>query len=107
MEIPARVTLKVGETNTLRLPGLGTAGYLWSHEVVENNNLINVSSVIAGSSQVDGGSEFENIGSSRDELFVIRALRVGHSTIKFSQKRSWEHDQPPLKEYILAVDINN
>lgn len=107
MEIPTRITLRVGETSTLRLPGLGSAGYIWTYEVVGNSDLVDVSATTAVSSQLNGGSEFTTIGSSRDELFIIRAVRAGHSTIRFTQKRSWERNQPPLKEHILEVDVND
>lgn len=107
MDIPTRITLRVGETDTLRLPGLGSAGYIWTHEVVGNEDVVDVSTTTAESLQIDDAREPTTVGSSRDELFIIRAVRAGQSTIRFSQKRSWEGDQPPLKEHILEVDVNN
>lgn len=107
MEIPTRIALRVGETYTLKLPGLGTAGYLWTHEVIGNSDFVNVSATTLESSQLGGGSESTTVGSSRDELFTIRAIRTGHTTIHFTQQRSWERNQPPLKEHILEVDVND
>lgn len=107
MEVPKRITLRVGETYTLKLPGLGAAGYVWIHKVVGNTDLVDVSTMTAESSQLDDEREFTTVSSSRDELFVIRAVRAGHSTIHLTQQRSWERNQPPLKEYILEIDIND
>jgi predicted secreted protein len=41
MEISTTIDLRIGETYTLCLPGLGTAGYLWSYEIEGNARLIN------------------------------------------------------------------
>jgi predicted secreted protein len=107
VEIPARIELSVGETYTLKLPGLGTAGYLWTHEVIENSNLIDVSVATARISQSSNEGTPPMVGSSVDEIFTLKAQRVGHASIRFVQRRSWEQNQPPLKEHILEVDIHD
>lgn len=105
MEIPTKIDLGIDRTYTLRLPGLGTAGYRWTHEIVGNVNAVVVLEATVEDLQPDVGDLSTSVGSSRDEVFTIRALKAGHSVIRFIQKRPWELNQPPLKEYILEVDI--
>jgi predicted secreted protein len=106
MEIPKRITLRVGDMNTVRLPGLGTAGYAWTHEVIENSALIEVSTG-SGASPETGEAAQQIMGASVDELIYIRALRAGRSRIRLIQRRPWETDEPPATDQILEVDIKN
>ena len=106
MEIPKRITLRVGDMNTVRLPGLGTAGYAWTHEVIENSGLIKVSTG-QGALPETGEAGFQIMGASVDELIYIRALRAGRSRIRLIQRGPGRSDQPPSQEHILEVDIKN
>ena len=113
MEIPKRITLRVGDMNTVRLPGAAMAGYLWTHEVIENDDLIEVSTGRGALPQTTGGSPkpgdapLLRMGASVDELIYIRALRAGRSRIRLIQRRPWETDEPPATDQILEVDIKN
>ena len=106
MEIPKRITLRVGDMNTVRLPGLGAAGYSWTHEVIENSALIQVSTG-QGALPQPGEAAMKIMGASVDELIYIRALRAGRSRIRLTQRGPGKSDQPPFKEHILEVDIKN
>lgn len=99
MELPAKIDLKVGETYTLRLPGLGAAGYLWTYDIAGDRNLIDVSQTTAKS------SEFPAVGSSMDRVFILQGLATGHLTIRFMQQRPWEKNQHPVAEHTLEVEI--
>ena len=106
MEIPKRITLRVGDMNTVRLPGLGAAGYAWTHQVIENSALIQVSTGHGALPQT-GEAAQQIMGASVDELIYIRALRAGRSRIRLTQRGPGKSDQPPFKEHILEVDIKN
>ena len=106
MEIPKRITLRVGDMNTVRLPGLGAAGYAWTHEVIENSALVQVSTG-QGALPQPGEAGLQIMGASVDELIYIRALRAGRSRIRLTQRGPGKSDQPPFKEHILEVDIKN
>lgn len=100
MEVPPTLALKIGETYTLRLPGLGTAGYSWSYEIEGNATLIEVSKVEA---------EYQkplSVGSSRDEVFVMRALAIGKLSIRLVQRQPWEIDKPPHMQHIIHIAID-
>ena len=103
MDIPTSLNLKVGETYSLTLPGLGTSGYQWTYEITQSDD--SVVAVIALPSEVSSQSAQPAIGSSRNEIFAIQALRPGQATLRFRQGRSWERDQPPLKEFQIEVVI--
>jgi predicted secreted protein len=106
MEIPKRITLRVGEIKTVRLPGLGTTGYAWTHEVFENSGLIEVSTGSSASPKT-GEAALQISGASVDELIYIKAQRAGRSRIRFIKRRPWETDKPPAGDHILEVDIKN
>jgi predicted secreted protein len=99
MEVPANIELKIGETYTLSLSGLGTAGYRWSYEIEGNASLIDVSEVETEPQQP------LPIGSSRDEVFALRAIAVGQLSIRFMQSRPWEKDRSPRMQHIIRIAI--
>jgi predicted secreted protein len=107
VEVPAQIELSVGETYTIELPGLGTAGYLWTHEVIANRELINVSVTTARTPQSGNEGSPPIVGSSVNQIFILKAQRVGPTSVRFIQRRPWEQNQPPLKEHILEIDIHN
>jgi predicted secreted protein len=106
MEIPKRITLRVGDMNTVRLPGLGTAGYVWTHQVIENSALIQVSTGHGALPQT-GEAAQQIVGASVDELIYIRALRAGRSKIRLTQMRPGIYDKSSSEGHILEVDIKN
>ena len=105
MEIPKKITLRVNEIKTVRLPGLGTTGYAWTHEVFANSGLIEVST--GSGASPEGEAVLQISGASVDELIYIKALRAGHSRIRFIKRRPWEIDKPPALDHILEVDIKD
>jgi predicted secreted protein len=107
VEVPARIELSVGETYTLKLPGLGAAGYIWTYEVIANSDLINVSVATVRTAQSSDAGSLPTVGSGVDEIFTLKPQRVGQASIRFVQRRPWEQNQSPLKEHILEVYIHN
>lgn len=105
MEVPANIELKIGEAYALSLPGLGTAGYRWTYEIDGDKTLIDVSATGAEHQQLSHKRGVPLVGSGNDEGFVLRALAVGHLSIRFIQRRPWEKNQPPLKEHIVNIEI--
>jgi predicted secreted protein len=94
------VSLRVGETHRVRLPGLGTAGYRWMPAVEGDQDVAQVSDA--------GVAELANrrIGTSADELFDVRALGPGVARVRFSQRRPFEPDDtPPADERVVEVHV--
>lgn len=107
VEVPTKIELKVGENYRLRLPGLGTAGYLWTYGVEGNSNLVNVSEATSDDTQPTEESKLPIVGFSVDHIFTIQAVEPGHLTIYFTQSRPWEKDKPPLKKHQIEVFIQS
>ncbi|KAM3116330.1 protease inhibitor I42 family protein [Phormidesmis sp. 146-33] len=102
MNIPTSLNLEVGETYSLTLPGLATAGYQWTYEITQSGD--SMVAVIAVPSEAGNHESAQPaIGSSRNEIFAIQALKPGRTTLRFRQGRSWE--QSPLKEYSIEVAV--
>lgn len=99
MEIPTTLQLKVGEMITLTLPGLATAGYLWSYELIQPDE------AVVDVFKVEGRSESLPIGSSSNEAIAIRAIQPGSARLSLIQQRSWERDQAPLKDYSIEIVV--
>jgi predicted secreted protein len=102
--LPSKIELIVGEKYTLRLKGLGAAGYNWEYRIKETGKVISVSSEF-----VDDGKKIgpPPPGYSLDVLITIQALEPGHATIHFAQRRAWEKDKLPLKEHVLEIFVNS
>lgn len=77
MEIPNKIELKVGESYTLRLKGMGSAGYTWEYAVNGDTRAINVLHETVGErpEAPPGGPPPDNY--SLDHLFTIQALVPG------------------------------
>ncbi|MBD2038800.1 protease inhibitor I42 family protein [Leptolyngbya sp. FACHB-321] len=104
MDIPTSLSLEVGETYSLTLPGLATAGYQWTYEMThEGGSVVAITAVPLTASRHESAQPA--IGTNRDESFEIQALKAGQATLRFKQARSWEENQPPLKEYQIEVVI--
>ena len=94
------VQLRVSERHSLRLAGLGTAGYRWAPEVGGDDAVAEV--VSAGTEEPAG----EGVGASRAELFTIRALRPGVAHVRFEQRRPWEPlDLPPANVHEVELHV--
>jgi predicted secreted protein len=106
-KIPTEVNLAINETYILRLPGLGTAGYLWSYELIGSGDIVTVLEIAVESLQPNVEDLSRSVGSSIDQVFTIRALKTGQAVIRFVQKSPWESNQLPLKEYTLKINVRH
>jgi predicted secreted protein len=104
MRTPTQIELKVGEEYTLRLTGLGSAGYMWGYTLTDDDKAVRVSAPPASQPSQTGGPP--PIAFSADALFTIQALKPGHVTIRFALRRPWETQTPPLQEYFVEVTVN-
>ena len=91
---------------TLNLPGLATAGYRWTCEINQPDEaVVEVSDGGLKHSSSNRESEPLPVGSSGTEAFTIWAIQPGCARLHFVQRRSWEEDQPPLKEYQVEIMV--
>ena len=91
------INLKTGESTTIQLKGLATAGYVWNYVTDDNKNLVSISK--------DYLSAPKTMGASADELFIITAKGKGTVNINFFQKRNWEKTSDAANEKKIKITI--
>jgi predicted secreted protein len=91
------IHLKTGESTTVQLKGLATAGYQWNYVTDDNKNLVSISK--------DYLSTPKAIGASADEVFTITANNKGIVNISFFQKRNWEKNSNAANEKKIVITI--
>ena len=103
MELPDRIELQVGERKVVRLPGLGTAGYSWTHSLNGSDQTVAITSSTA---PPPGPGPSPGVGPSSDALFTIEALKSGQVSLHLTQRRSWEKNTSPLKEHTVTIVVH-
>jgi len=91
------INLKTGESTTIQLKGLATAGYVWSYVTDDNKKLVSISK--------DYLSVQKTVGASADEVFTITANNKGIVNISFFQKRNWEKNSNAANEKKIKITI--
>jgi predicted secreted protein len=94
------LSLRVGETTIVRLPGLGTAGYAWTVAVSPTDG-----EVVGVSEAGDGDGDAGPPGASREHAFVVTARRAGTAVVHFEQRRPWEQGAEPLESRDVEVVV--
>ncbi len=46
-------------------------------------------------------------GVSADEIFTLHGCEEGDATVQFVQRRTWETQKPPLKEFTIEVHVKS
>jgi predicted secreted protein len=100
-EIPTELELAAGEERSFELPGLGTAGYVWDHEVVGEGDIVEVH----WTRGVSSPSPPRPVGLSAPEVMTIRALRPGTVELRLCQHRRWEPPDLALAQRNLVVHV--
>ena len=99
-ELPDELTLHPGEEETLELPSLAGAGYVWEASVDDE-------AVAEATTQFQPAGE-KAVGQrtfSRHELLTLRGLSVGMTDVKLVQRRTWETGVEPVAAHILTVNV--
>jgi predicted secreted protein len=99
-DLPTRLTLRVGETRRLRLPGLAQAGYRWK------------ATVASGAEAVEVGTSFDDaepaatspVGPLAAEVLSIAARAPGRARVRVTQARSWE-ENAAIAEHTLDITV--
>jgi predicted secreted protein len=99
-DVPRELRLRVGEEQTIRLPGLATAGYRWQ-AAVEDEKVATVSSRFEAGEEKLGSKA----ASSRDELVTVTGQAVGTTQLSLVQRRSWEGEADPIAAHTLTITV--
>jgi predicted secreted protein len=100
-EISAELELAVGEVRSVELPGLGTAGCVWNHEVVGARDIVDVQ----WTRGIPSPSPPRPVGVSAPEVATIRALRPGTVELRLCQHRRWEPPNLAREQHNLVVHM--
>ena len=95
------IKLKKGDSTTIKLKGLATAGYEWNYTLDDDKDRIKISKNFAPYDGKDKGH-----GANTDEIFIIAALKKGTTIIHFTQQRSWEKNAP-VNEKNIKITIED
>lgn len=99
-EVPAEVTLAVGERCELALPGLGTAGYRWCESLGGDVTAVR----IVWRRGFSAAEEPRPLGASAPERLQITAEAPGHVTVHLTQERPWERGRPHA-EHTIEIEV--
>ena len=99
--VPTHLHLSVGEQRGLKLPGLGTAGYIWQHELRGGAGVVD----IQWTRGYPPGEPPRPVGASAPEIATIRAQRPGTAELTLYQRRHWEPPEQRRNEHHLSVVV--
>jgi len=98
---PSKLSLRVGELEKIRLPGLGTVGYDWDVSVEGAPEAVTVEHSTA-TDEPPGPP-----GQSVDHVFTLKGLEPGRATVHFEQRRPWEREAPPRDSHDVEVEVTS
>ena len=100
MGLPADVTLRAGEEQTLRFPSLAGGGYQWV-ATADDESIVEVHARFDNAiTTASGASSF-----SPDELLTLRGRKVGTTQVRCIQRRGWEQEAAPIADHRLRVTV--
>ena len=99
-ELPGELTLHVGETRRLRLPGLAQAGYRWRATVEAGAGKVDVETIFDDAAP----AATEPVGPFAPEVLSIVARAPGRARVRLAQARSWE-ENAAIAEHTLEITV--
>lgn len=99
MAVPEHLTLQVGQSASVRLPGLGTAGYRWTEHL--DSDAVDAS-WHRGFDEVDASRA---VGVSAPETVTLTGRRPGIATVDLVQARPWESPDAAVHRQRITVTV--
>jgi predicted secreted protein len=99
--IADQIKLKEGESTTITLKGLATAGYVWNYTLPDNTDCIKISKEFGKPEK----KTQKKMGAGVDEVFTITAKKKGIVPVHFTQQRSWEKNIDPVHEKKVTIIV--
>lgn len=99
-ELPDELTLHPGEEETVQLPSLAGAGYVWE-AVVDDEAVAEASTQFKRAEEAEVGRKT----FSRHELLTLRGRSVGTTGVRLVQRRTWESGVEPVAAHTLTVNV--
>ena len=98
-----KIELYCGEQYSLKLGGLGSAGYIWGFIINGSQDVIHIYETV--------GSHPANIkyqipqNYEIDHTFVIKAQKQGTVMVRFDLKRPWEKKVSPIRTKLVWITV--
>ncbi len=92
--------LAVGETRELSLASLGTAGFVWSCELEDNDGILRLAR------RRDNPAGAGPVGRSTTERLLITGTAPGRALIRMHQARPWEPGVAPRASFAVKVQVS-
>lgn len=99
--VPERLVLTVGQRYEIALPGLGTAGYRWSHQPAEVGPVAELSWQHGFPAGRPGSRP---VGVSAPERVTITGLAPGRTTVRLVLSRPWESAEPRAV-HVVEIEV--
>lgn len=99
-ELPDEISLAVGNEETLLLPSLAGAGYVWEAAVDDED-------VVEAATRFEGARD-EHVARrefGENELLTLRGLAEGRTVVRLVQRRTWEEGVAPISAHALTVNV--
>src|SRR5262245_21542765 len=105
MDTRERLELLVGQTHTVRLRGLGPAGYAWEVRIEGDAGVVEVSieREREGDPVAPGGPPPG--ATAIDRVATIHALAPGTTTVTLTLRRPWETTKPSLEAKVFDIAV--
>lgn len=94
------VEVGVGQTFTVALVGVPTAGYLW--KPVAPPAFLAAGGELGGDT-TKAQSQPGFTGGNHWEVFVFTATAAGNGKLRFEQRRPWETSEPPAATFEVTI----
>jgi inhibitor of cysteine peptidase len=93
------VTVKTGDTFTIKLEGNPSTGYTWEAKDLDTGILEQV-----GEAEFSGGAPGV-VGSPGTLTLTFKALQPGTTTLTLVYHRPWEKDVEPIETFSVTVTV--
>ncbi len=92
------VTVKAGETFTIKLSGNPTTEYGWKLAEVD-------ASILKQAEDAGYKPDMPITGSGGTYTYKFTAQTAGTTTLNFDYVRPWEKDKPPYKTFSITIEV--
>lgn len=96
-----RIALMAGASQSVELPGRGSAGYLWKFSVEGPPGIV---SITALEGELPPAAELPS-SASQSARFEVHALRAGRVRVRFQLRRPWEREPLAGQEVVFEIDV--
>jgi predicted secreted protein len=96
-----RIELKVGDEIQIELQGIGATGYSWYFDKLDRDFF----QLISEERRREKKEGEEIIGSPIQYIWIIKAKKIGNSTIEMNYYRVWEGKDKTIRQFKVDVNI--